>query len=201
MAVATSALALLAAGSAVNSYLGSRQAASGAKKQGEYEASILERNAGFADQQAKDAISLGKDEASQHMAGIRGLIGSQRAASAGQGIALDSGSALNIQEDTAGLGELDLLRIKNNAARTAWGYVVQASDYRSQAGLARMGAKNVAQSYRNQGYTTLLTAAATVGSMYEGSGSSLRVPRGRRGSVNVNGASPMGGSRSRQQAP
>lgn len=175
IAVATSALAILAAGSAINSYLGSRSAAGAAKTQGEYEASILERNAGFAGQQAKDAISLGQEQVSDHAAAVRGLIGTQRTDIGASGIAIDSGSAKDIQEEAATLGALDELRIRNNARRQAWGYQVEASNYLSQAALTRAGAKNVAQSYRNQGYSTLLTGGAQIASMYPGS--SFTVPR------------------------
>lgn len=177
MAATTTALALLAAGQAGSQYLYGRKAAKGVEAMGRYEAGILEQNAGFSEQQAKDSIAIGEDQASRHKAAVRGLIGSQRVAAAASGIAIDSGSALDLQEEAAGLGELDLLTIRQNAKREAWGYKVQASNYRGQAAMARAGAKGQAASIRNEGYTTLLTAGAQIGSMYAYGGGGPKVPR------------------------
>jgi hypothetical protein len=63
------------------------------------------------------------------------LIGTQRAGFAGQNVDVGQGSPTDVQGDAAYLGELDALKIRNNAAREAWGYRVQAQN-------ARMGGQN-----------------------------------------------------------
>lgn len=67
------------------------------------------------------------------------------------GADLSTGGALDIFGDTAQFGALDALTTVNNAQREAYGYQVQAENYKSQASSARkqgnMGA-----------FTTLLTA-------------------------------------------
>jgi hypothetical protein len=169
VAATTSALALLAVGKYGSEYLYSRQAAKGVERQGAFEAAQLERNAGFADRQAEEAILAGKDQESIHRANVRGLIGAQKVAAAAQGIAIDSGSAMDLQVEAAAMGEMDALRIRNQAALEAWGYKVQASEYRAGAAMTRAGARNQAGAIRAQGYGTLLTGALDVANLYASS--------------------------------
>jgi hypothetical protein len=68
--------------------------------------------------------------------------GSQRAVLAASGVEVDSGSALDIQEATGREGEQDAAIIMYNAEREAWGYGVQATNYRNAASAARAEGKN-----------------------------------------------------------
>jgi hypothetical protein len=72
-----------------------------------------------------------------------------------QGIDLESGSALDIQQETASLGAEEALNIKNNAWREAWGYRSQEADYKARASYAKITGKNTARN-------TLLTGGLTV---------------------------------------
>lgn len=169
MAALTGLAMGITAASSLTGFFSQRNAARGAEAAGKYEQKVFETNAEVADMQAQDAIARGREaEMRQRRAGHR-LIGSQRAALAAQGIEVDSGSALDVQKDTAGLSELDALTIRNNAAREAWGFTVQAMDLRNQGRLARMGAKTQAQSLRNQSVSTLLSGASEMFSMYNNS--------------------------------
>jgi len=111
---------------AVNSY-----------QQGKYLDEVAKVNAGISNQAAKDAIARGSQEADQQRIYTGQVIGSQRTGFAGNGIDVNTGTAGQIQNDTAALGELDALTIINNAAREAYGYKVQAMDQRQQGRLAR----------------------------------------------------------------
>lgn len=195
MAATTTALVALAAGSAISSYLGSRNAAKGVEAQGKYEQSILEQNAKFAEQNAADVVEQAGVDELRHKAAIKGLIGTQRTVAGAADIDINSGSIKDIQNETDLIGEIDALTIRNNAARQAWGYKVEAADLRNRGKLARMGALNQASAIRQQGYTTLLTGAAQVAS-YMPRGSGLSVPRasGYSGGV-VNGMPVLYGRR------
>jgi len=103
-------------------------------------------NARIADLQAEDAILRGRDDERLFRRQTDVLIGAQRTSLAAQGIEIDSGTALRIQEDTAALGELDALTIRNNARREAWGYQVQAGDQRLRGDIARAEGRNRAMS-------------------------------------------------------
>jgi hypothetical protein len=87
------------------------------------------------------------------------------------------------------MGELDALTIRNNAAREAWGYRVQATNYRQSASLTKMAAKNQASSIRNQGWTTLLTSGLQIGASMYGGGASAA----QKYSSNYSGMQVVGG--------
>ena len=120
------------------------------RAQGRIESDALKLNAMRAEVEAQDALRRGETEASKHLGATGRLIGSQRAAMAAQGVNIDSGSASMVTQDTAALGALDALTIRNNAYREAYGFKSQALGYAGQAKLTRMGA-------RSAGYSTLLT--------------------------------------------
>ena len=99
-------------------------------KAGRKQQEMFERNAGFADWQAEDALARGainEKRARQH---TEEVIGAQRTSFAVQHVDVNLGSALDVQADAAYLGELDALTIRNNAAKEAYGYEVQADDLR-----------------------------------------------------------------------
>jgi hypothetical protein len=93
------------------------------------------------------------------------LMGSQRAALAAQGGDVNAGSDLDIVGDTARAGKLDELTIRNNAARHAYDFRVQAAGLGSQAGLYSAQASNA--------YSSLSTLPFSVGSSLLGSASNL----------------------------
>lgn len=133
------------------SAIGSSYAQSQAmKSQGEYERMTMDANARLANIQAEDTIKRGNKEAAEHIKQTKKLIGSQRAAMAAQGIEVNADSALDIQAETAAMGELDALTIRNNAWREAWGYRVSASDLSFRGRFAEMAA-------RGQSRQTLVT--------------------------------------------
>lgn len=101
------------------------------------EADLSDYNAGVADLQAQDALERGQQNEANFRMGVRGMVGSQRAGIAAGNIDVGYGSAVDVQGDTAYLGELDALKVRTNAGREAWGYNVQASDLRAQAAIAR----------------------------------------------------------------
>lgn len=136
--------------------------------EGDYQQSIYNINARFADVQAEDAIKRGDKEAIQLKKQAKKLIGSQRVALAAQGIDIESGSALEVQEDTAALAADDVMTIKNNAWKEAWGYRVQAFDFRNRGEFAKLSAKNKA---RNTLLTSGIQAFSTLNS--GGSGGSF----------------------------
>lgn len=103
----------------------------------ELNAGVDDFNAAALEGQATDAITAGAQQETLFRQQIKGVIGSQRASYAGGNVDVSSGSALEVQEDTAKQGELDALQIRTNAARTAWGYTTQAQGDELQAAATR----------------------------------------------------------------
>jgi hypothetical protein len=96
----------------------------------------FEFNARLSEYQAEDAVRKGETQTQEHGTRTKQLIGKQRASLAAQGIDIESGSALDVQEDTAVQSAVDIMTIRNNAWREAWGFKVQADDYKSKGRLA-----------------------------------------------------------------
>jgi hypothetical protein len=123
---------------------------------------IANWNAGVADLQAQSAIDRGFEAETRHRTEVRGLVGAQRAAYAGQGIDVNdaNASAGQVQLDTQAIGEQDALTIRNNATLEAWGYRVNAASQRWQGAAAeRRGNKQATG-------TIITTGAETARSAY-----------------------------------
>lgn len=86
-----------------------------AKKKGEYDAKVLERDAAVARDQA-NAVSLRQQRAA------RKIMGSMRAAYGAAGVTVE-GSPLDVLEESAGQAELDRLTIQYNAELKATGAI------------------------------------------------------------------------------
>jgi hypothetical protein len=142
------------------SAVGQLKQAQAARKQGNYVGAIEDQNAKFSEMQADDAIARGYEAAFKRRIETNQLAGTSRAAMAAQGIDVNTGSALDIQENNQRIGELDMVTIKNNAARQAWGYQVEALQHRQQAHLARIGGANLGRNYNYSAGSTLLTGGA-----------------------------------------
>lgn len=117
-----------------------------AQEQGNYEKQIADYNAKVAEEQARDAIALGEQDVNQVSSTVERTVGSQRVSFAAQGINADMGSAADMQRDTRAAGSQDVLTIRNNAARQAWGYRVQAKDYTMRGQMAQRAGDNAAHS-------------------------------------------------------
>jgi hypothetical protein len=133
--------------------------AQASKQAGAAQASADLQNAAYSDAAANDAIKRGAVEEDQQRLATTSAIGTQRAGFAANGIDVNSGTAANIQDDTAQLGEFDALTIRNNAAREAWGYKAQSDTYRQSA-------KTAVQSAKNNMFGSLLGAGAQGASTY-----------------------------------
>lgn len=132
---------------------GQAQAGSAAQK-------LADRNADLDDIRARDAIARGEKAEARHRIEVRRLQGAQRAGFAAQGVVVDQDTAGAVVEETEVLGELDALTIRNNAAREAWGFRVQAADTRARGAIAK-------REGRNQAAGTLLTSAGSTALSYE----------------------------------
>ena len=116
------------ASAAFSMYSASRQAQA-IKLQTEFAVKQNEFNAAIADIQANQAIKRGDESAQRYLASAKQVIGKQRAGFGAQGIEIDSGSAIEIQNDTASIATTDAATIRNNAFLEAWGYKSQSAQY------------------------------------------------------------------------
>jgi hypothetical protein len=168
-AFTTSLLVGLAIGSTALSASSQIKSGNAAKRAGEAErdaansqADLADYNASVADIQAQDALERGADEESRFRSGVRAMIGAQRTQFAASGVDVGFGTAVDVQGDTAYQGELDALQIRTNAGREAWGYKVEATDYRNRAKVARKTGVYAAAAGREAQKASRYAAAGTI---------------------------------------
>lgn len=136
----------------ISNLVGGLTSAGGSLKQGKQDEADAEANQRLANYQADDALNRGSIEEQQYRRQIAAMMGAQKNTVGSRNVEL-RGSALNLLEDTAMLGEEDVTTIRNNAARESWGYRNQANES------ARWGANQ--KSNANAAATgTLLTSGA-----------------------------------------
>jgi hypothetical protein len=111
---------------AVAAVAGSALGAAGTLQQGETAKKVGEANAFNMRIAAKSAGDVGAQKASDRIQKAKELAGSQAAAAGAGGIDPFTGTPLKVQGETTEFGELDALRIVNNASRQAWGLESEA---------------------------------------------------------------------------
>jgi hypothetical protein len=141
--------------------------ASAASAQGQYTKKVYDQNAKTADLEAQDAIDRGQIQEQRSRLATRQNIGASRAAQAASGVDVSSGSAADVQASEAGIGALDALTVRNNAAREAWGYKVEGVNLRQQGELAAFAGDQAAAGYRAQSLNTVLTGAVNTYGIYQ----------------------------------
>lgn len=107
--------------------------ASAQRTQLEYAAKYAELNARIGEMAAQREIMRGHSETARLTLGAGQLKGRQRAALAASGARLDSGDAINLQEDVERLKDIDMNAILYNATLSAWGRRMQAGNDMAQA--------------------------------------------------------------------
>jgi hypothetical protein len=126
---------IMAVASAVIGAAGTIMQGQAAAGQASYQAQVARNNQIIAERNAVDAEKRGVIDEDKMRRRVASIAGTQRAQLAGQGSVLDEGSPLDIQMDTAGLGELDALTVRGNSEREAYGFRVQGMNQGAQAAL------------------------------------------------------------------
>ncbi len=158
---------LLTGAQTLGTYTSQRQQAGAVLASGAYHQRLANWNADRAERDAALVEQRGQRDANLQRVATRQTIGSQRAAFAAQGVEVNDGSALEVQADTAMLGELDALMIQSNAAREALGYKAQAATYRQQGIYTGMAARSEASRLKTASFNTLLTGATDMYRIYD----------------------------------
>lgn len=127
----------------------------------DYQVKESEKNAKIAEMNAATERQGGIEDARMQRMKTQQAIGSQQVALASNGIDITGGSALDIIEDTAAMGELDALNIETKAERTAQNYLQQANNYSDNAYLNTIAGKNAYSSGVTNAFGDLISGAAS----------------------------------------
>lgn len=132
-----------------------------------YNATLAGFNATQAEQNAKLSTEAGSARAAMQGRQTRAEFGSERANAAGGGLDPNSGSAVDVQASTAELGHLDALTIRTNAAKEAYGYQTQSTDFQNQAKLDVMSGEQAKIASQYKATSSLLGGASDASSKYQ----------------------------------
>jgi hypothetical protein len=119
------------------------QQSNSAKEQANYQSTVANNNKIIADRAAEDLIKQGSAAEEQKRREVDILKGKQLAGFAASGTDLSSGSVFDVVGETATLGELDALTIRNNYERQAYEQRVQGMNYGAQSSLYNYQAQNI----------------------------------------------------------
>lgn len=127
----------------------------GSLQAGAAQSNALNYQAKVSDYNALTSARAGEINAENESMKNRAKLGAIKAGYAASGIDVNTGSAADIQAAQVGLGELDALTIKSDAAQRAFGY-------KTQAELQRAGAKNAKTASIIDAGTSLISGAANI---------------------------------------
>lgn len=144
--------AAVGAYSAIQSGKAQRNAAAYQAQVAANNATIASYNANAATQTGNNQLAAAQEQAAQHQGMIRAVMGAG-------GIDLNSGSAMRTQEGTAQVDQLNEATITSNAARSAWNYRNQGSDFTAEAGLDTMRAQQAETAGMLGGISSMLSGA------------------------------------------
>lgn len=164
---------VLASASIGSTAAGSILGAAGAKESGEaqgrmydYQAGVAQLNKQIAEQNRDYAVQTGEREASIYGMKARQQAGAIRARQGGSGLSVNFGSAVDVQESQAEIAKLDLATIRRNAARTAYGYTVEATQDEAQSQIFKMAGANARRAGSINAAASLISGAGSVSSKW-----------------------------------
>lgn len=121
---------------AMNTY-GSYQQAEAQNRAAEYNAQMMNRQAGISRMFGEQAVAKSEKEATDFRRGVKGKIGSMRAAAAASGVKVDEGGVADLQADTAYWGEYDAQAILYSGKVEKWKHDIDAQNYDLSASMTR----------------------------------------------------------------
>ena len=127
-----------------------------------YQSSMAWQNAAIAKQNQKYALDVGEQQAEKQ--GIAGAAqaGQIKAGQAASGVDVNTGSAKEVQTSQHLVSQMDLNTIREKAAKTAYDFSVQATNYENQA----KGLNKAASNARTEGVLGAVSSfIGTVGSV------------------------------------
>lgn len=165
--VAYFAMAATAASAAVGAY-SSYESGVAQRNAAMYQAAVAKNNQIYAEQYAQAATARGQRLEDAKRLETAQREGAVKAAAAANGLDVDSGSPLRLQEDTAKLGEYDALTIRDAASREAYGYRIKGSDYAAQAQLDEMRGADASRAGALGAFSSIIGGASSVSGKWVG---------------------------------
>ena len=107
-----------------------------------YQAGIAQINAGIARQNSQFAYQKGDKESEKYGIKAGQQLGAIKAAQASGGLDINSGSNKQVQDSQVALAKTDMAQIRQNAAKVAYDYNVQAWGFDQEAKMKKAAGRN-----------------------------------------------------------
>ena len=158
---ATLSMAASAGGSLISAF-GANRAGQAQSQAYQYQAGVARLNQQIALQNRDYALGVGETEAKRYGMQATQRMGAIRAGIGASGIDIGSGSKAAVQDSQQLVTGIDLAQIRNNAARKAYGYSVEAQQDETQAGLYEMASSDAAEAGKIKALGSLVSGAGSV---------------------------------------
>lgn len=152
---------------------GSLLSASGEKKKGEatsqmytYQAGIADLNRRIAQGNRDYSIYAGGEEAKRFGMKSAQLAGSIKAKQGASGIDVNAGSTVEVQKGQKQVSDLDMATIRNNAARKAYTYELEAETASKQGEMYRAASANSLEAGNISAMGSLISGVSSVSSKW-----------------------------------
>lgn len=131
-----------------------------------YQAGLAEFRKRIALQNRDYALQVGEDQTARYGLKARQEIGTIRARQGASGIDVGSGSPVQVRGSQRQIAQMDMATIRNNAARRAYGYEVEAATEEAQAGMYTSAAKWAKVGSEFDVASSLISGATSVSSKW-----------------------------------
>ncbi|SRR6266849_3975103 len=131
-----------------------------------YKAALAEQNAKIAKQNAAYELALGESQAQQQGMKTRATVSQTRATQGAGGLDVNTGSNAAVRTSELQLGQFDQAILRNNAARRAYGWEVQAVQETAESQLDTMAASNAKTEGMLGAFTSILGAGGSFSSKW-----------------------------------
>lgn len=153
-------------GGSLISAFGALSGGAAQSKQLQYQAGVADLNKQIALQNADYALATGETDAKRYGMQAAQRMGAIRAGIGASGIDIGSGSKAAVQDSQQAVAGIDLAQIRNNAARKAYGFDVEATQDTAQAGLLRSAASDAQSAGEIKALGSLVSGAGSVASKW-----------------------------------
>lgn len=121
-----------------------------------YQAQVAQNNKIIAERAAQRTKSDSLLESEQNDYKVKGLLGTQKAVQAANGIDVNSGTALAIRKGTREMGAYDSELIRSKGDEKAYNYLVQANNFQAESQFSMMKGQQAMTAAKYKQMSTLL---------------------------------------------
>lgn len=141
---------------------GAKASGKAAQQMGLYQAGIAKINADIARQNANYVRQQGEAQAQRYGMGARARMGEIEAGQSASGLDVSSGSSKAVRESAKVVSDMDLMQIRQNAAKAAYDYDVQAQSHELESLGSMLGVKTAGKTADINIASSIIGSAASV---------------------------------------